>query len=413
MNKDFFHKTSCRVCGGLNFVKILDLGSMPLSNAFLKKQELDREERKFPLAIYFCTNCALLQLLDIVNPELLFRQYYYQTSTSSPLVNHFIELGNELLDRFIESKNNLIIDIGGNDAVLLDSVRNKCRVLNIEPAKNIAKISEEKEVDTINDFFSKELAKEVFQKYGSAKVVIASNVFAHIDDLEEVLQGVKILIGEKGVFVIEVHWVANLLGLVGVGGFDQIYHEHLSYFSLLALQKLFDKFNLKIFDVKLIPIHGQSLQVYIKKNSEDSASVNEFFKKEKELGLDKIQTYSSFAKKVEKNKKELISLLKKLKKENKKIIGYGAPAKGNILLNYCGIDNNILEFIVDDSSLKQGLYAPGVHVPVLSTQKIKETVFDYALLLAWNYKDSILEKERDLRKQGLKFIIPVPEVKIL
>ncbi|MCP6718267.1 MAG: class I SAM-dependent methyltransferase [Patescibacteria group bacterium] len=413
MNKDFFHKTSCRVCGGLNFVKILDLGNMPLSNAFLKKQELDKEEKKFPLVVYFCRDCSLLQVLDIVSPKLLFGQYYYQTSTSLPLVNHFIGLGKKLLDRFIESKNNLIIDIGGNDAVLLNSIKSKCRVLNIEPAKNIAKISKEKEVDTINDFFSKELAKEIFQKYGSAKVVIASNVFAHIDDLEEVLQGVKILIGEKGVFVIEVHWVANLLGLAGVGGFDQIYHEHLSYFSLLTLQKLFDKFNLKIFDVKLIPIHGQSLQVYIKKNSKDSVSVNEFFKKEKELGLDKVQTYSSFAKKVEKNKKELISLLRKLKKENKKIIGYGAPAKGNILLNYCGIDNNILEFIVDDSSLKQGLYAPGVHVPVLSTQKIKETVFDYALLLAWNYKDSILEKEKDLREQGLKFIIPVPEVKIL
>jgi len=413
MEKDFAHKKNCRICKGSNLIKILDLGETPLANFFLKKEDLDKKELKFPLVVYFCEKCKLLQLLDIVNPEKLFRHYYYLTSTSKPLTDHFVELGKSIVNRFIKSKDDLVIDIGGNDGVLLNSIKNKCRVLNIEPAKNVAKISREKSVDTKEEFFNKELAKRILKDYGSTKVITASNVFAHIDNLEDVIAGVKILIGDKGIFIIEVHWVANLLGLVDVGGFDQIYHEHLSYFSLLTLVQLFNQFDLKIFDVKLIPIHGQSLQVYVSKNREISESVNELIEQEKSLGLDKMETYLNFVKKVERNKSELRNLLSKLKKENKKIIGYGATAKGNTLLNYFQIDNKILDFIVDDSPLKQGLYTPGTHIPIFSVNRLKEDKPDYMLLLAWNYAESILNKERSLRDEGVKFIIPVPEVKIL
>jgi len=413
MKESFIHKTTCRICKSSDLVRILDLGEMPLANAFLKKEDLDKPETKFPLAVYFCKSCGLLQLLDVVNPEILFRHYYYLTSTSKPLADHFVELGKNLVDRFVESKNDLVLEIGGNDAVLLDSVKNRCQVLNIEPARNIAKISREKGIDTIDEFFSLELAKRILKEYGFAKVITASNVIAHIDDLDDVFEGVKILIGTKGVFVFEVHWVGNLMGLVDIGGFDQIYHEHLSYFSLSALKKLVNQFGLEIFDVKLIPVHGQSLQVYISKNYEVSESVNKFLEKEKSLGLDKIETYVNFAEKVEKNKKELRNLLSKLKKENKKIVGYGAAAKGNTLLNYFQIDNKILDFIVDDSPLKQGLYTPGTHIPIFSPDRLKENRPDYLLLLAWNYAESILKKEQKLRNNGVKFIIPVPKVKIV
>ena len=413
MKKDFIHKTTCRICISSDLVKILDLGEMPLANAFLKKEDLDRPEVKFPLVVYFCNNCGLLQLLDVVNQEILFRHYYYLTSTSKPLADHFVKLGKNLVDRFIKSKNDLIVEIGGNDAVLLNSIKDNCRVLNIEPARNIAKISRERGVDTIEEFFSEELAEEIFKKYGPAKVITANNVIAHIDNLKDVMEGVKILIGNEGVFIFEVHWVGNLMGLVGIGGFDQIYHEHLSYFSLSALEKLINQFSLKIFDVKLIPVHGQSLQVYVGKNYEVSESTNEILEQEKRLGLDKIETYVNFAEKVEKNKKELRNLLLKLKKENKEIVGYGAAAKGNTLLNYFQINNKILDFIVDDSPLKQALYTPGAHIPIFSPDKLKESQPDYLLLLAWNYAESILKKEQKLRNEGVKFIIPVPKVKII
>ena len=232
MKESFIHKTNCRICKSSDFAKILDLGKMPLANAFIKKEDLSKPEKKFPLAVYFCRKCGLLQLLDVINPEILFRQYYYLTSTSKPLVNHFIELGRVLIKRFVKSKNDLVIDIGGNDDALLGSIKNRCRVLNIEPAKNIAKISKKKGVDTISEFFTEKLAKRIFRKYGPAKIITASNVIAHIDNLDDVIEGVKILIGNKGIFVIEVHWIANLLGSAGIGGFDQIYHEHIFYFSL-------------------------------------------------------------------------------------------------------------------------------------------------------------------------------------
>lgn len=414
MKKDFVHKKNCRICRNSNLMKILDLGKTPLTNFFLKKKDLDKKEPKFPLAVYFCKDCGLLQLLDVVNPEILFRHYYYLTSTSKPLAEHFVELGKNLVDRFAKSKDDLVIEIGGNDAVLLDSIKNRCRVLNIEPAANIAKISRKKGVDTIEEFFGVKLAERIFEKYGPAKVITASNVIAHVDNLNDVFKGVKILLGNQGVFVVEVHWVANLMGLKGIGGFDQIYHEHLNYFSLSAFEKLVSQFGLKIFDAKLIPVHGQSLQIYISKDAANiSKSVNTVLKEEKRLGLGKTETYLNFVQRIERNKKELKSLLLKLKKENKKIVGYGAPAKGNMLLNYFRIGNEILDFIVDASPLKQGLYTPGTHIPIYSPDKLKKNRPDYLLLLAWNYAESILEKEQKLREKGVKFIIPVPEVKII
>lgn len=408
------HRRNCRICGRSNLIKLLDLGMAPLANAFLTKRALRNPEPRFPLVVYFCKNCGLLQLLDIVIPELLFRNYFYFTSTSPPLAEHFIELGKNLTRRFIASKKDLVIDIGGNDAALLAGIKSKCRVLNIEPAKNIAKTSKARDIDTIPEFFSRKLANKILKQYGAAKVITASNVFAHTDDPQEIMGGVKTLIGSKGVFVIETHWVANLLGLAGAGSFDQIYHEHLSYFSLSALRNLLGRAGLKIFDARLIPVHGQSLQVYAAMGDfAVSGSVGKILKREKKLGLQKTATYLSFARKVQKNKHQLKHLLLKLKKEGNSIVGYGAPAKGNILLSYFQIDDKILDFIIDYAPAKQGLYTPGMHIPIFSINKLKNHSPDYLLLLAWNYADFILEKEKELRKRGVKFIIPTPKVKII
>ena len=410
MKADFIHKTTCRICNKSDLVKILDLGEMPPANAFLKKEDLDKPEKKFPLVVYFCKNCGLLQLLDVVNPKILFRHYNYLTSASKPLAEHFIQMAQELVVRFINSKNDLIVEIGGNDAILLESVKDKCRVLNIEPARNVAEISRQKGIETIDEFFNEELAKKILEKYGPAKVITANNVMAHIDDVKDVFRGVKISIGENGAFVFEVHWVGNL---ISEGGFDQIYHEHLCYYSLLALKNLVSQFGLKIFDVELLAIHGASMRVYVGKNQKIEKSVSELLSKEKKIGLDKAETFLRFSEKVKKIREELKKLLIQLKKEDKKIIGYGAPGKGNTLLNYCQIDSNILDFLTDTTSLKQGLYSPGMRVAIYPPEKIEEANPDYILLLAWNYVDAILEKEKKLREKGIKFIIPVPEVKII
>lgn len=410
MDKNFIHSENCHSCGQSDFVKVLDLGVMPLANSFLKAGELTNEEQKFPLITYFCNNCGLLQLLDIVDREIIYRQYSYLTSASKPLVDHFEKSGNKLVERFVKSKDDLVVEIGGNDAVLLDAIKGKCRILNIEPAKNVAEISKGKGVETISEFFNKKLAEKIVKEYGNAKIIIANNVMAHTAEIKSVFDGVKNLVGDDGVFVFEVHWVGNLLG---EGGFDQIYHEHIFYHSLFALNNLVKQFGLNIFDVELIPIHGQSMRVYVGKNQQVQNSVAEFLEKEKKLGLDKSETFLKFSNKVEKAKAQLVALLKDLKKQNKKIVGYGAPAKGNTLLNYFEVGSDIIDYVIDTTPLKQGMYTPGTHIPIYSPDKIKEDKPDYILLLAWNYADAILEKEKELRNQGIKFIIPVPEVKVV
>lgn len=403
-------KENCRICDGKNLTEFLNLGAMPPANSFLIREFFAEKEEKFPLRVYFCRDCGLGQLLDVISPELLFKNYSYLTSASKPLVDHFAEMAKELASKFISSEKDLFIEIGGNDGSLLKVIKDRCRVLNIEPAKNIAQISRERAVEAIDAFFSKELAGKILKNYGQAKVMVANNVVAHIDDLKELFAGVKTLISKDGVFVFEVHWVGNL---IGDGGFDQIYHEHLSYFSLLAIEKLVNQFDLNLFDIKLVPMHGASLRVYVGHNRFQEKSVYEFLKKEKELGLDKLETFFEFSEKVKKNRKELVNLLSDLKKKGKKIAGYGAPAKGNTLLNFCGIDDKILDYLTDTTLFKQGKLTPGTNIPVHSPEKLLSNRPDYVLLLAWNYADAILKKEQSLRDKGVKFIIPVPEVKIV
>lgn len=405
----YITKTTCRVCGGKQFVKVLDLGAMPAANSFLTKAELKKPEEKFPLVLYFCKTCGLLQLLDRVNPHYLFRHYDYMTSASKPLVDYFVAMGEMLKKRFLKSKQDLVIEIGGNDGVLLGSLKDSARVLNIEPAKNIAQLARKRGVETINQFFSEKIAVKIQKKYGNAAIITASNVFAHIDDLDDVMRGIKHLIGSSGVFVCETHWVGNL---IGEGGFDQIYHEHLCYFSLSVFQHLMKRFGLQVFDVELTDMHGASLRMFVG-NRVVQPSVRRMLAREQKLGLHNLAAYASFAKRVASNREALRTLLLDLHKQNKKIVGYGAPAKGNTLLNACGIDHTIVDFIVDTTPFKQGLYTPGGHIPVFNPEKFRTSPPDYAILLAWNYANAIMNKEQDFKRNGGKFIIPVPKVTIL
>lgn len=406
--------TYCRVCKSKQLVKVLSFGSTPLANAFLTKKELDLPEAFYPLDLYFCSLCGLLQLSHVVSPHILFKNYVYASSTSPVFVNHFKEFAKEVYLRFNLSKDSLIVDIGSNDGILLEPFKERgMKVIGIEPASGIAKIARKKGIETIEEFFSKNLANKILDSKGPAKVITATNVFAHINDLDEIIKGVDKLMEENGAFIIEVPYLIDFLEK---RYFDLVYHEHLSYWAVSPLIKLFNRFNMTIFDVQKVDSHGGSIRVFVKKNKGSfkiEQRVNEFTEMEIKMGLNKSQTYIDFGKLVLQNKMELVTLLTKVKLSNKKIIGYGAPAKGNTLLNYFKIGSEILDYIIDDSPLKQGLYTPGTHIPVVSSKMLDKDNPDYILILAWNFAQSIMVKYQSFRENGGKFIIPVPIPKIV
>lgn len=402
-------RKNCYICERTDFIDILDLGEMPPANSFLVESEFENED-SFPLAVQLCKNCKSLQLRHLVAPELLFKNYHYATGASKPLVEHFYELADEIADKYIRSKSDLVIEIGSNDGVLLSRLKDKCRILGIDPADNMAKVAIESGVPTKVGFFDSEFSENVKKEEGKAKIIVANNVMAHIDNLRDVFTGVRNLLTEDGKFIFEVHWVGNLLT---DGGFDQIYHEHLYYHSLNSLKILLDSLGMSINNVKLVPIHGQSLRVYAGHSKQSSIEVKKLLDREIEMGLTQEITYFNFSKKVESNKSNLVKLLKKIKKEGKKIVGYGAPAKGNTLLNYFQIGPETIDYITDTTPNKQGTFTPGSHIKVVSPEILKSDLPDYAILLSWNYADAILEKEKELRNRGVKFIIPVPEVRIV
>lgn len=408
--QDYYHRTTCRVCEGTDLIKVLDLGSTPPANAYVRKEDLKKTEKAFPLVLYFCRNCSLAQLLDVVDPEVLFKDYHFLTSASPPAIAHFKKYAEEVIRPLVSSPKDLVIDIGGNDGILLSFVKEYARVLNVDPADNLASTSEGKGVPFYPAFFTSQTADDILAKYGEVKVVVANNVFAHTDPLRDVFRGVAKLIGNSGTFIFEVHWVKHL---IEEGAFDQIYHEHLCFHSLHALKHLVESAGMKIFNVDIVPTQGKSLRVYVSKNKVEKSSVGKVLKAEKKARLTSEKTFLTFGKTVGDNKEKLRRFLLDLKAKGKRIVGYGAPAKGNTLLNYYGIGPDILEYLTDTTTLKQGLYSPGMHIPIVSPEKLETDTPDYILLLAWNFKDVILEKEKALRAKGVKFIITVPTIEVV
>ena len=396
----------CRICSSKNLKMVLDLGEQPPANSFIDQNQLNSTEFKFPLRLFWCSDCFLVQLLDIVDKEYLFKNYFYMTSASKPIVDHFKKYAQDVYKEFLEGKNDqFVVEIGSNDGSLLSEFKKLgTSILGIEPATNLSNLANQSSITTKNTFFSSQLSKEIIKSH-HASVVVANNVIAHVEDLHDLMEGIQILIGNDGIFIFEVPYLVDLIKKLE---FDTIYHEHLSYFSILPLLKLVKQFGLEIFDIRKQSVHGGTLRIFVSKkdNYQINNSVNFFINEENKLGLDKIEFYHKFSTNVEELKKNLLKLLTQLKKENKSLLGYGAPAKGNVLLNYCGIDTNFLDYIVDTTPLKQGKYTPGMHIPIIPPKNLKNT--DVALLLAWNYESEILLKEKMFRNNGGKFLIPVP-----
>lgn len=404
---------NCRVCKKTNFTKVFDFGPTPPANAFLKKEQLDRGELYFPLEVYFCNNCSFLTLGHVVSQKLLFSNYVYVSSTSQVFVKHFEDFANSISSRFKLSNDSLIIDIGSNDGILLKPFKRiGSRVLGIEPAKHIAQLARKDGIPTIAEFFSESLAKKIAKESGKAKIVTATNVFAHIDDLDEVVLGVKTLLADDGVFIIE---VAYLVDFLKKRYFDLVYHEHLYYWAVNPFIQFFKRFDMEVFDVEKVASHGGSIRVFVKMHGAKhkiDKRVKEFIELEKRKKLSEVSTYREFAKKIEGNKIALSRILRKLKKEHKSIAGYGASAKSTTFLHYFNIGRETIDFIVDDSQFKQGLFTPGKHIPVVPPSEIYSKKPDYLLILAWNFADSIMKMHKDYKNTGGRFIIPVPRPKI-
>ncbi|KKQ38814.1 MAG: NDP-hexose 3-C-methyltransferase [Candidatus Roizmanbacteria bacterium GW2011_GWA2_37_7] len=404
----------CRVCKNTHLTKVFTLGPTPLANAFLTEKQIDEPESFYPLDVYFCQNCSFVQLGHVVSPEILFKDYVYVSSTSPVFVNHFKNFAKEIVTQFSLNNKALVIDIGSNDGILLKPfLALGTRVLGIEPASHIAKEAEKQGIETIDEFFSVALAKNIVKKKGKAKVVTANNVFAHIHDLDEVIKGLDVLLDDEGVFITESPYLIDFLKK---RYFDLVYHEHLSYWSLSSLMTLFKRFDMEVFDIQKVDVHGGTIRTFIKRKKAHfavSKNVDKFLQKEKKSKLKNIETYQNFSKKILENRRKLIGLLTKLKLYGKRIVGYGAPAKGNTLLNYFKIGPEILDYIVEDSHLKVGLYTPGTHIPIVSSKQLQKDNPDYVFILAWNFAPSIQKKLAWFKKRGKKFIIPVPQPKIV
>jgi len=402
----------CRSCGKAGVELILSLGKTPLANALLTTEQLNQPEPTYPLDLAFCPHCALVQITETVPPEQLFREYLYFSSFSDTVLQN----AQEICDRLIASRhldnNSLVVEIASNDGYLLQFYHRKgIPVLGIEPAANIASVAQkERGIPTLCEFFSKQLAAKLREEDKQADVIHANNVLAHVSDLNGVVAGINILLKDRGIAVIEVPYVKDLIDRCE---FDTIYHEHLCYFSLTALDRLFRRHNLLVVDVERIPIHGGSLRIFVSKNEEQTPTVQQLLAEEAEWGVDQVEYYQNFGVKVEQLRYDLLELLHGLKAQGKRIVAYGASAKGSTLLNYFGVGRELLDFVVDRSTYKQGRYTPGTHLPIYAPEKLLQFMPDYVLLLTWNFADEILAQQAEYRQRGGHFIIPIPELKII
>lgn len=400
---DYKTVTNCRVCKSTNLTKYIDLGSQPLPNNLL---EIPSESKTYPLAVLFCNECFLSQLSVVVDPKIMFSEYSYHSSVSKTFQEHCYELALDC--KKFKFEHPLVIDIASNDGCLLEQFKKAGyqRLLGVEPAKNLVKNYNERGLLYLNKFWNKDVLDYGPDSYETerASIITATNVFAHVDDLDDFLEGVRRYLTPSGIFIAEFPYLPNLISNME---FDTIYHEHLSYFLLKPLIRLFLANGLKIFDVKRLSIHGGSIRIYAcKDDREVKSSVHEMVYYESDQGLYSIEPYKIFAENIKKIKKDLLDTLFYLAKNEKSVVGYGASAKGCSLLNYCGINKYLIQYIVDDTPYKQGKYLPGSNIPIES----KFVNPDYIVLLAWNF-------EKEMRKKTSwhkgKYIIPIPEVRVI
>jgi SAM-dependent methyltransferase len=404
--------TRCRSCGGDDLAVFLSLGDMPLADGFVAPQRLANEDPRFPLDVAFCRDCTLVQILETVPPEQLFdAEYPYFSSVSEQLLHHSRENVNARIEDRRLGSGSLVVELASNDGYLLQFYAARgIPVLGIDPAPAPVAAAREKGIDTMLAFFGSELARQLAAAGRKADVIHANNVLAHVADTNGFVAGIATMLKNTGVAVIECPHVQTL---IDHGEFDTIYHEHLCYFSVTAVDKLFRRHGLYLNRVEPLAVHGGSLRFFFEKQEKPSASVKEYLESEHAAGVDRFAYYEKFSERVRAIRTELTRLLGELKGRNARIVGYGAAAKGTIMLNYSGIGRETLDFVVDRNAYKQGRYIPGVRLPIEPPERILQTQPDYVLILPWNFKDEIMSQQAEYRRRGGRFIVPVPQPAIL
>ena len=405
----------CRFCGFILKKIFIDLGKTPLANSYLKSNQIKKPEKKFPLQVFICKNCFLIQLKEYESPKEIFGEYAYLSSYSKSWLKHAEDYVSMMVSRFNFNKKKLVIEIASNDGYLLQYFqKKKIPILGIEPAKNVAKIARRRGISTISEFFGTKLAKRLINEKKMADLIIGNNVLAHVPNLNDFVEGIKLILKPNGIATIE---VPHLLKLIEHNEFDTIYHEHFSYFSLNVLKQIFAHHKLLIFDVEELQTHGGSIRIFIKhKNNKQffiNSKVYSLISREKKYGLCTLDTYTKFDKNIRKIKNELNKFLKKSKISSKTVVAYGAPAKGNTLLNYCGIKSKHILYTVDKNPYKQNRFLPGSHIPIKHTREIMRTKPDYLLILPWNLRTEIIEQMNFIRKWGGQFVVPIPKLQVI
>lgn len=410
---DYRVREDCRLCGARELEKVCALTPTPPANAFVSESELGVQQACFPLDLHQCRVCHHLQLLTVVNPRILFEKYVYVSGTSPIFVEHFENYAKDIIATYHLSTNDLVLDVGSNDGTLLHFFQKAgCQVLGIDPASDIAREATAQGIETWPCFFDLDIVDKIISEKQLPKVICANNVFAHTDKMLEFTKAVKRLLAFDGVFVFEVSYLVDVYEKTL---FDMTYHEHLAYHSVMPLERFFAQLGLALIDVKRVNTHGGSLRGVVQHQNgpyQREASVDQFIAKEKALALDSVETFRHFGDAIRKIGENLRVLLEEIRAAGKTVVGYGAPAKATTLLYHFGIDQTVIDYIVDDNPKKQNLFTPGLHIPVVSSNRLKEVAPDYILILAWNFADSIIHLIKSRYNHDFHFIIPLPTLEI-
>lgn len=407
-------RNNCRICGGKEMFSFLDFGAMPLAGDFRPKKMLVNT-KFYPMDLAVCLECSLVQIPNVVSPEIIFSDYRYLSSITKTLMQHFNDYAKLLKNNILPEKSPFVVEFGCNDGVLLKPLKKLgVKVLGVDAAENVVEVARNKGLDVVQGYFGSVVAKSILSSHGKADVITASNVFAHIDDIHEVMEGVKVLLANEGTFIIEVHYISDLLEDFQ---FDTVYHEHLCFYSLTAIKHLLEKHGLTIINVQKLPMHGGTIRVFSKRITSSEIkiklSVVEMLKREELAGLKEKSTYVEFGKNVIKYREELQSVIKSRIESGKTMCAYGAAGRATILLNYCDFDAQIINYIVDESPSRIGRYVPGVNIPILDREMLSEKPSDDCLITAWNYRDEIIEKENNFISNGGTFIVPLPKIEFI